>query len=146
MGINPVLLVTAALSVSLADKFLFVSAADADDPQTNRTSKELQEKSRLIHDPATMELITTGRKSSADDYNTFSSLTSDVIIETSSNAAANPKPSYPSLTTSVPTFVTRGRHIRNPFYFNKDDQEMEFEDDPHTDFLLNGGALPKWNR
>lgn len=145
MGVT--VLSATALLMSLVVNFLFISATNFDiistnAPQTNRTSKELQEKSRLIDEPA-IELITTGRKSSTDDYNTFSSLTSDVIIETSSNTA-NPK-LYPSLTTTLPTFVTRGRYIKNPVYFNKNDQEMDFYEDPHAEFLLNGG-MPKWNR
>ncbi|XP_027838226.2 uncharacterized protein LOC114120505 [Aphis gossypii] len=111
-------------------------------PQANRTSKELQDKSKLVQD-ISVELRTSGRKSTTDDYNSFSSLTSDVFVETPSSVP-NPK-LYPSLTTSMPAFVTRGRYIRNPFYFSKDDQEVEFEEDQHADVLLNGG-FPKWNR
>lgn len=145
MGI--IVLSTMALVLSSVDNFLFIAATQHDIlsniPQANRTSKELKENSRMMHDPAIEFLKTRGRKSSADDYNTFSSLTSDVIIETSSNPANSKL--FPSLTTSIPTFITRGRHIRNPFYFNKDDQEMEFEEESPTDFLLNSG-VPKWNR
>lgn len=137
------------LALALAGNSSFIAAIQFNDGhidahQTNRSSKELQEKSRLIEDPA-LELKTTGRKLSSDDYNTYSSLTSDVIVETpSSSSGVSPK-MYPSLTTNVPTFVTRGRYIRNPFYFTKDDQEVEFDEDQHTDLLLNGG-IPKWNR
>lgn len=137
-----------ALALALAGNSLFIGAIQfdegpADAHQTNRSSKELQEKSRSIDDPP-LELKTTGRKLSPDDYNTYSSLTSDVIVETPLSPGVNSK-MYPSLTTNGPTFVTRGRYIRNPFYFTKDDQEVEFDEDQHTDLLLNGG-MPKWNR
>jgi len=122
-----------------------VVSVSTEAPQSNRTSKEFQEKPRTsIQDPVVTEFKTTGRKSITDDYNTFSSFTSDIIIETSSSAPANPK-LYPSLTTSTPPFITRGRYIRNPFYFSKDDQEVEFDDDPQAELLLNAG-MPKWNR
>lgn len=148
MDITFVITVTALALVSLADNRFYAAASQsdvnaADVPQANRTSKELQEKSKMaLEDPAT-ELKTTGRKWTSNDYNTFSSLTSDIVVETSSSTAS-PK-SYPSLTTSVPTFVTRGRYIRNPFYFSKEDQEVEFEDDQHGDVMVNNG-VPRWNR
>ncbi|XP_025198252.1 uncharacterized protein LOC112596698 [Melanaphis sacchari] len=110
--------------------------------QVNRTSKELQDKSKLVQD-ISVELKTSERKSNSDVYNTLSTLTSDVFVETPSSVA-NPK-LYPSLTTSMPAFVTRGRYIRNPFYFSKDDQEVEFEEDQHSGVLLNGG-FSKWNK
>jgi len=143
------LLTVMAVALTLVDDSLFTTttqlgvSTDAPHlPQANRTSKELQDKPKLIQDMS-VELKTTGRKSTADDYNTFSSLTSDVFVETPSSVANSKL--YPSLTTSTPAFVTRGRYIRNPFYFSKDDQEVEFEEDQHADILLNGG-FPKWNR
>jgi hypothetical protein len=141
-------MITAIMTLMLAGNSLSIVAVQLNDGpidahQTNRSSKELQEESRSIDDPA-VSLKTIGRKLSPDDYNTYSSLTSDVIVETPSSSGINPKV-YPSLTTNVPTFVTRGRYIRNPFYFAKDDQEVEFDEDQHTDLLLNGG-VPKWNR
>lgn len=117
--------------------------ASIDIPQLNRTSKEFQEKSRSMKDPVIVELKTTGRKFTSDDYNTFSSLTSDIVVETPSSTA-NPKV-FPSLTTGPPPFITRGRYIRNPFYYSKDDQEVEFDDDQQAELLLNAG-VPKWNR
>lgn len=142
------MMIIAVVVLLLTGNSLFTVAVQLDDGpievhQTNRSSKELQEESRSIEDPA-MALKTTGRKLSPDDYSTYSTLTSDVIVETPSSSSVSPK-TYPSLTTNVPTFVTRGRYIRNPFYFAKDDQEVEFDEDQHTDLLLNGG-LPKRNR
>ncbi|CAI6364216.1 unnamed protein product [Macrosiphum euphorbiae] len=138
-----------AVALTLVDDSVFITTtqlnASTDAPlllHENRTSKEMHDKSKLVHD-LSVELKTTGRKSTTDDYNTFSSLTSDVFVETPSSVS-NTK-SYPSLTTSTPAFVTRGRYIRNPFYFSKEDQEVEFEEDQHADVLLNG-AFPKWNR
>lgn len=140
------ILVFTMLTVALATNFLLMAATEIDVStevhQINRTSKEIQEKTRMIQDPINM-LTTNGRKLSSDDYNTFSSLTSDIIVETSSSPTSSKV--YPSLTTRSPTFITRGRFIRNPFYFSREDQEMEFEDDQHSDLSLNGG-LPKWNR
>jgi len=140
------MLVFITMTVALATNFLLMMATEVDVStevhQINRTSKEIQDKTRMIQDPLVM-LKTNGRKLSSDDYNTFSSLTSDITVETSSSPT-NSKV-YPSLTTRSPAFITRGRFIRNPFYFSRDDQEMEFEDDQHSDLSLNGG-LPKWNR
>lgn len=137
------------VALALVDNSLFVATTQLDVSteaphlsQANRTSKELQDKSKLVQN-VSVELKTTGRKSTTDDYNTFSSLTSDVFVETPSSVSNSKL--YPSLTTSTPAFVTRGRYIRNPFYFSKDDQEVEFEEDQHADMLLNGG-FPKWNR
>ncbi|XP_060834129.1 uncharacterized protein LOC132917415 [Rhopalosiphum padi] len=143
------ILTVMAVALMLFNDSLFIKTAQlnvsTDAPllsQVNRTSKELQDTSKLVQD-ISVELKTSGRKSTPEDYNTFSSLTSDVFVETPSSIS-NPK-LYPSLTTSMPAFVTRGRYIRNPFFFSKDDQEVEFEEDQHADVLLNSG-FPKWNR
>lgn len=142
------ILAITTLALAFTDNFLFVTATHfnvtTNVTQTNRTSKELQGKSLKFLQVQYPELRTTARKSNSDEYNTYSSLTSDVTIETSSSSAVNTKV-FPSLTTSFPNFATRGRFIKNPFYFSKDDQEMEFEDDPHHDSFLNSG-FPKWNR
>lgn len=147
MSVKILTIMVVALMLFNDSSFITTAQLDASTdapllPQTNRTSKELQDKSKLVQD-ISVELRTSGRKSATDDYNSFSSLTSDVFVETPSSVP-NPK-LYPSLTTSMPAFVTRGRYIRNPFYFSKDDQEVEFEEDQHADVLLNGG-FPKWNR
>lgn len=141
------MLVVMTLTVAMTGNLIFMAATEIDlsteaHKINNRTSKEIQEKTRMIQDPLSVHK-TTGRKFSSDEYNTFSSLTSDIIVETSSSPS-NTK-AYPSLTTGSPTFITRGRFIRNPFYFSKEDQEMEFEDEQHPDMLLNSG-LHKWNR
>lgn len=136
------------LALAFTDNFIFAISTNVNistnGTQSNRTSKELQGKSSKSLQVQYPELRTTARKSNSDDYNTYSSLKSDITIETSSSSAVNTKV-YPSLTTSFPNFATRGRFIKNPFYFSKDDQEIEFEDDPHPDSFLNSG-FPKWNR
>ncbi|VVC34768.1 Hypothetical protein CINCED_3A017209 [Cinara cedri] len=117
----------------------------------NRTSRELRVEPVAENSTSdSPEHRMAGRKLSADDdYRTLSSMTSDVVVEASATATG-PKV-YPSLTTGAPAgFVTRGRYIRNPFgNFGKDDQEMEFDDDQHADFMFTGGGgggMPKWNR
>lgn len=148
MGVSTLTTMSVLILASLDGHRLFAAATTqlnfttTEEPRVNRTSKELQENSKMaLHDPTTV-LKTTGRKWTDDDFNTFSSLTSDVIVESSSPTTS--QKSYPSLTTSVPTFVTRGRYIRNPFYFSKDDQEVEFEDEQHGDLMM--GGMPRWNR
>ncbi|VVC34767.1 Hypothetical protein CINCED_3A020327 [Cinara cedri] len=118
----------------------------------NRTSRELQAglvTENLSPQMNFPELRPTGRKlSSDDDYRTLPSMDTDMIVE-ASVAATGPK-TYPSLMAGGSGFVTRGRHIRNPYgSFGKNDQEMEFEDDQPTDYIFNGGGgsgMPKWNR
>jgi len=148
MGIT--MIMVSALAITLASFLPLIMATQPVSglstvaPQTNRTSKEFHNISRSMQDPTVVELRAPTRKFGSDEYNTYTSLTSDVIVETSSSTAVNSK-LYPSLTTSAPSFVTRGRYIRNPFYFTKDDQEMEYEDDQHAELLINSG-IPKLNR
>lgn len=134
------------MPVLAAMAVLAAAGHTADVPtRSDRTSKEFQ---TSANEPAPVpEFKTTGRKITSDDYNTFSSLTSaDIIVEATSEPTAAPaKVVYPSLTTGAPSFVTRGRYIRNPFYFSKDDQEVEFDDDQHAEVVLNP-ASSKWNR
>ncbi|XP_050442508.1 uncharacterized protein LOC126846764 [Adelges cooleyi] len=111
----------------------------AKDLRANRTSKEL-------HAGEGKSLPDVGdRKWTSDVYHTLSSLTPDVTVD--AVATANTKSSvYPPLTTGSPSFVTRGRYIRNPYYYNnKNDQEMEIADEQHADVVINAG-VPRWNR
>lgn len=145
--------VFATLTVLAAAGHYAVAVATADVPaRSDRTWKDFQATTPAsAKEPAAVpEFKTTGRKMTSDDYNTFSSLTSaDIIVESTSEPAATAvaaaKVVYPSLTTGAPSFVTRGRYIRNPFYFSKDDQEVEFDDDQHAEVVLNP-AMSKWNR
>lgn len=144
----PGLAALALLALTGHHSAVVAAAADVPPPaaRSNRTSKEFQETSMPAKEPAAAVPVfkTTGRKITSDDFNTFSSLTSaDIVVESTSEPAA--KTVYPSLTTGPPSFVTRGRYIRNPFYFSKDDQEVEFDDDQHAEVVLNP-ATSKWNR
>lgn len=126
-------------------------------PAVNRTSRVLRAEPVEENSTSPVEFSehrTIGRKlSSLDDFRTLSSMSSDVVVEASATATI-PK-LYPSLTTVSPVgHVTRGRYIRNPFgMFGKDEQDnMEFDDDHHADFMFNSGSsnlmggMPKWNR
>lgn len=142
------MLAMSTLVVMFIDNFLFVKAIEVNVstivPQVNRTSKEVQERLSNIIQLQYPELRSTLRKSNFDDHNTYSSLMTDIIVGTSSTPTRNNKV-YPSLTTSSPNFVTRGRFISNPFYVRKEDHDMEFKDDPQSELIFNSG-YSKWNR
>lgn len=125
-------------------------------PATGRTSREFRDGHAAAAYPLSpvyrIEHRSSGRKfGSDDDYRTLQPITSDLVVEASAAAGGPAKP-YPSLTTSSPVgYVARGRFIRNPFgNFGKDDQEMEFDDEQHAEFMYSGGGagagMPKWNR
>lgn len=144
--------VTVRSTATLTAAAVYVSTEGP--PASERYSKRRLEEPAVVYatsvvDPA--DPWPAGRKFvSDDDYRTLSSMTSDVVVEASATATG-PRV-YPKLTTGSPTgFATRGRYIRNPFgNFGKGDHEMEFDDDRHADFILNGGGAvggsPKWNR
>lgn len=129
------------LTMMLAKNFAIIKAvqlnASTDISTPQQKSQEFQDRSSKSIHIQYPEVQTSSRKSSSDDFKTFSSLTSDVTVDTSSSPSVNSKGSS--------NFVTRGRTVKNPFYYNKEDQEMEFEDDSHSDSFFNSG-FPKWNR
>lgn len=127
-------------------------------PAAGRASREFRdEHAATAYPPASpvyrVEHRSHGRKFGSDDeYRTLQAVASDLVVEASA-AAGGPAKVYPSLTTGAPVgYVARGRFIRNPFgNFGKDDQEVEFDDDQHAEFMFGGGGgggggMPKWNR